>query len=774
MNTMSIRTLLAVSALAALLGCKKDESPSSSNPPSTDKITLGTSVDAGSSVISTAGGTVAVNAPGSPIDGLTITVPPNAYGASRTFTISYAPIEKHGFGDVFRPISPMIQISNGGGYTDSVMRLKIPVHIPADEFAMVYFYNEKTQTLEALPLLEEDSTSITVGTMHFDPNNVSNGAMRGGGHGIQNWRAWAELVVASVTRSFLASKPVFATGFVPGFDDWEFINMGSYIAPGGHCAGQSLSAMWYYYEHHLNGEPTLSKQFDLVHRTTDVLWQDNRRGYRFASTVQCDQNFNGWIPQLVEMSGHPEDTFYAFAAALAVTGEPQSVIMASTTSGGGHAMIVYAVAPTEGKLYIADPNYPGDVTLTIPYANHKLGPYVGRAKAGAPTTPYDLIGFFAKTAFLRWDRIGNRYTEFQSGTIGNDRFPVYRIEVSTEGGITLGDTLRTGNTEFDFDIFSVAPLPIPGLGADACLETGDPVPAYPIPLAMGWQKIGIYVWGHPDPVKAEDGWIDFRWVSICRNPFKIESTRPDGIPITGAGEIGTAYTLRCNGFGYTPANAKYVWDFDDGGTETKINDSTVTHTFSQSKTHHLKLEVWDNATATKLADVTQDVVIAALATVSGSYDSTSTIIGDMKLNFHGAWSATGLHAAVERDNPSYIGVTGGVGVPMHASVTYTFQANPEPFIIRYDQDFTRYEYTTQDYHFDTTVLRYGVFPNTLTRTPTGYTIDLTFAQANNDRIVLPCELHFTLVRKKFLHDEPVDTFRTDKILMFRTFYLQAR
>jgi hypothetical protein len=345
MKQIILRMLVAMSLLAAIPSCKKSESPTTPDPPATNKITLGTTVDAGSTSISSSGGTVAIVKPGSPIDGMSILVPPNSFSANRTFAISYAPIEKHNFGPNFRPISPMIQISNGGGYADSVMTVKIPVHIPSDEFAMAYYYNENTETLEALPLFDQDSASITIGTMHFDPNTISGSAARPSGvPGIQNWKAWANVVVASVPWSILTSQPIFATGFKPGVDDWEFVNMGSYIAPNGICSGQSLTAMWYYYEKRLNGAATLFNQFDLVHTSKWVLWQDNRWGYRYASTVQADQNFTGWELKLLKRIRSPYISFWAFASAIVVTGEPQSVIMASTVSGAGHAMVVYAVA----------------------------------------------------------------------------------------------------------------------------------------------------------------------------------------------------------------------------------------------------------------------------------------------------------------------------------------------------------------------------------------------------------------------------------------------
>ena len=43
------------------------------------------------------------------------------------------------------------------------------------------------------------------------------------------------------------------SGFRPGVDDWQFTNYGSYVAPTGHCEGQSVSAIWYYVNQRLGG-----------------------------------------------------------------------------------------------------------------------------------------------------------------------------------------------------------------------------------------------------------------------------------------------------------------------------------------------------------------------------------------------------------------------------------------------------------------------------------------------------------------------------------------
>ncbi len=75
-------------------------------------------------------------------------------------------------------------------------------------------------------------------------------------------------------------------------DDWEFPNYGSYIAFGGHCAGQSVTAMWYYYEKKSKGAPNLHSNFDHYGSAAPATWADNPRGFKFASQIQADMKWD--------------------------------------------------------------------------------------------------------------------------------------------------------------------------------------------------------------------------------------------------------------------------------------------------------------------------------------------------------------------------------------------------------------------------------------------------------------------------------------------------
>ena len=243
--------------------------PTRPHPPvRTGDITTGPKVDLASQSVDSSGGTIAVSRPGDPLDGFVINVPPQSYPDSRTFKVSSAPITKQTFGDDINPVSPMISVDNGGGYSDEIMYVRVPVKVPDDYFAMGFLYDEKSKQLEGMPLVGMDAESVTVATMHF-----------------------SNFFISMIEKALLSND--IDSGFRPGIDDWQFTNRGSYIAPGGHCEGQSLSAMWYYCTQPDGNGACLYGRYDNNGNqpATPSLWQDDSLGYRFCSVIQKEKRF---------------------------------------------------------------------------------------------------------------------------------------------------------------------------------------------------------------------------------------------------------------------------------------------------------------------------------------------------------------------------------------------------------------------------------------------------------------------------------------------------
>lgn len=367
-------------------------------------------VDAQGTFISM-GGTITVNKPDSPINGLTIEAPAGAYQTSQPVKVSSAPITGNTFGQYFNPVSPLITIDAGTGYADQPILVTIPINITPDQFPMAFYYNKTDQKLEGIPTVKYDTHSITIVTRHF-----------------------CDIVVSAILNGTLDAVPVADAGFKPGKDDWEFENWGSYIEPNGHCAGQSLSMMWYYTEQRqkLNA-PQLNGRFDDNGRakTPDVM-RDDTEGYRFASVVHADKGANFASYDIIRpyFTGLNDSiTFYLFKYSILMTGEPQFIRLVN--SSGAHAIVCYKVAGN--TMYVADPNFPGK-ERTIQINGNKFAPYSSGdnsedIKANGATL-YKGIYYIAKTALINYDVIAADYAQMQAGTVGDGKFPKYGLNIT--------------------------------------------------------------------------------------------------------------------------------------------------------------------------------------------------------------------------------------------------------------------------------------------------------------------------------------------------------
>lgn len=357
------------------------------------------------------GGTVVVERPGDPLHGFTIEIPEGAYEKKTGFKVSYHPIKEHKLGPYFDPVTPLINVDNGGRYSDETLEVTIPVPLDPGRFTMAFYYDRKSGKLEGLPLLDAGDGYITVATRHF-----------------------SDIVGTSISIDELQGRLDIDTGFRPGYDDWQFTNYGSWLAPRGHCAGQAISAMWYYYERRLRGERPLYGRYDNNDRGYGTIdfWQDDSWGYRLASAVQDDMEWDRFTRRMLLKFRDENDmlTLLAFAYAMLLTGEPQYVGIASTTSPGGHAIIAYRIE--QDKIYVADPNYPGQERV-INYRDGRFRPYNSgdnaTSIAAGNEISYDKIGYFAKSALIDWEQVGRRWAELDRGAVAEDLFPRYDLEV---------------------------------------------------------------------------------------------------------------------------------------------------------------------------------------------------------------------------------------------------------------------------------------------------------------------------------------------------------
>lgn len=518
-----------------VLGCRPDTIPSiepeagrsyefSFVPLPANDLLTGPSTEVAVVAVPIQGGTVDVMTPGTPVTGMQIMLPPQSYPDERTFSISYAEILNHGFDPKIRILSPLITLSNGGGYADSAMLIKIPIRLPAGYFAMAFFYDRDTKTLEGIPIIALTDDAVYVATQHLATDHL--GFTKAAG---QRRQPWIDVLVAGIETGELTGK--ITTPFSPGTDDWEYINWGSYLSPNGHCTAQSLTAIWYFTNKKQRGAAPLHNLLDEVH--ADSMWMDNVHGYRFASVVQKGLRWvdrSEWRTMYFERVGTTRISldslnYLAFAFAIQTTGLPQlTEIWRFDERWKGHAMVVYGT--DKGSLLIADPNYPG-ANRGTKLELGKFIPYSSGDNAGVVGKDYPWIQYIANSAIVPVGDIAERWKQTFDGTIGTVPPYVYpetslyvlykdRQEILPETIETAEDTVI---------IAATCPTCASRLEANRTpvrltdefgrfITWADADGRLRIPVELGTTKYGVTVFGYSEAGKRGLGYIDFQWLQI--------------------------------------------------------------------------------------------------------------------------------------------------------------------------------------------------------------------------------------------------------------------
>jgi plastocyanin len=550
--------------------------------PVTGTIQTGAKIEAGGFAVSAAGGEVNLQGSGTALDGFKLEVPPNAYKQNVNFKLSFAPITSHTFGSKFKTVSPLFSLSNGEVLSDQALKVKLPAAIPPDHFAMAFYYDSARQRLEGLPLLARDAGSVTAATRHF-----------------------SNLVVGAIPEEELPKE--VDSGFRPGFDDWQFTNYGSAIAMGGHCAGQTLTALWYFTEKPDGTSTRLWGKYDNFgsQPTTPQYWQDDNQAYRLASMAQNSIDWDGMMFNFflsVPEKTSDLTTMMSFILAMAFTGEPQFVGIFSTAKGGGHALIVYRV--TAEGLWVADPNYPSNSTRLIRWNGASFDPYESGANAEeirkGNSKRYDKIVYIAKSAMIGWPQLADMWQQMKNGTAGNGMFPKWKLSYYDDLGVAheaqRDANIITGRNALPVDwnwdwankMGSVIMASVNGQvlksSEDYTMLDGHVA----IPLNAGLNKVGITLFGitsGADGIKSYH-YVDHLYLNVTSGGTKIEPASLDGT-------VGTSYAFTAAAAPGV-AVAEYAWDFGDNST-LRSPSNRVNHTFTRAGSYSVYVALYDKA-----------------------------------------------------------------------------------------------------------------------------------------------------------------------------------
>jgi hypothetical protein len=475
----------------------------------------GKAVKVATGTVGPEGGTITVAASGDPLDGAVITVPAGTYSEPVDFSVTSRTFPAGETAPGFTAVSGLLGVDNGGVATEGEpVLVTIPLAGAVGEDAdLVGLYYADDGALEVIPVVEQTESTATVAVEHFS-------------------------FIFLAAPDWSKVKTTVDSGFRPGVDDWQFPNYGSFIAPGGHCEGQSSTALWYYTNVRANGGSPLHGLFDdNGSEATPDLWQDDSDAYRFASVVQASPLADrARYDQYDSMRTKAGSVAYnAFRAAIATTGQPQLIAIADSAGGHGHAMIVYRVTPT--RLYVADPNYPGRLrTIKYDAASGKLGPYSSGDNAGAiaaaGAVSYTQFAYIPRAASSTDATIAARWAEFEAGTSGDSKFPKLALQAwigkdaaGKDRWTDLTPEYRTADTKVRVRLASKG-----GANPPATMRafTGfTSTPASPwggeatVDLKDGPNELGFYILGKVD---TEMEYVDFQRVTVIKGPVDINGT----------------------------------------------------------------------------------------------------------------------------------------------------------------------------------------------------------------------------------------------------------
>ncbi|MFQ5921247.1 MAG: hypothetical protein ACE5M4_00240 [Anaerolineales bacterium] len=482
--------------------------------PTAGSLQLGERVRLAGGTVGPEGGAIRVNQPGDALDGMTIEVPAGAYSREVQFEISSRAIEGHTFGSDVSPKTPLIQIEAGDQLAEELLTISIPIRIEQDEFAMAFAYEPQTfefqGVLEGVALLKSTNESVLVTTRQ--PSR--------------------DVFVSSIPTERLRAD--VQTGFQHGVDDWPFVNYGSYISPSGHCAGQSLSAMYYFIED--LGAPLYEQydNYDNSYRDTPDLFWDDELGYRLASVTQeaIDWGSQGrkfWFKYAANKND--QMVYNAFTYAMMVTNAPQYVGIYGEDDEGnrlGHAMVIYG---KDGDSFgISDPNYPLGVeggerrAITFNPSAGKFDPYYSGPNADDLGHAYTSIVYFGYRDLIDWDQLGQLWQELKAGHVGELEFPDFELGV-TEADSQVEELLWfnhiSAQEQIAVRVRDVAfnPYLVVYDGDTNLIAKGDE--ALEINLREGDNYLGFMVFSL-GPDNAMD-WVGFDWIKVIYD--REEATR---------------------------------------------------------------------------------------------------------------------------------------------------------------------------------------------------------------------------------------------------------
>lgn len=583
-----IVNLLIISALiSVMISCNKDDNELVDS----GKLELGQRVEVLKSTVPSQGSTITVPNLGSPIDQLSIIVKENSYTQAKEFVIAYFPIKSHAFGPDFKPVSPLIEVNNGGEFSNEVMYLSLDIIKGDNEQLAPFYYDRATGKLESIPIIGYSAGKLTIAVRHF-----------------------SLIVVSAFEKELFSLGGFYETYFDPATNGWSFANEGSWSSVG-NCAGMSIGASYYYQDR--KSSILLKDHFDNSGYwfQTPTVEVDDADGIKFASSLQklFSNKWKGAYSEIFEsnFTGSDEDNFWSMVYAIHINKDPQLIFVGNAVNTTVCHMVVataYEFIGDEVHFKIYDPNYPNKLnTMKYNLTSKAFLPYISAENTQAilENRYYEFrrIVHIPLSTVVSKKEVDDLFAKTADHTIASDIFPQYEVYAIPTGAfendfkkVKLIDAQKGLVNTLPFNTFIIGTL---GLGQDQNTFFNENS-HYLNPQTKIWEikstgedlelvqaednLLGVHIYS--DRFSNRKAWTGFHYYKLEFQNIWIEADQE----VVRANE-NIEFQLRSNG--KIPAGARIDWDFGNGEKTTVYNDTTINYRYPSNGNFIVKAVVFD-------------------------------------------------------------------------------------------------------------------------------------------------------------------------------------
>ena len=398
------------------------EPPTATFFPGTDTIVTSKSIDA-------YGGVITIQNTGTPIDGVTVSVPAGALNKTTTFSVGY---NTGALSLVSGTPSGVILILDGGGVTTFANPITITAPFNGDNTVIpVPYYIDASGKLHLAQLVNVDRTAKTISFQTFHAS----------------WYTW---VIANVP----GLSTVFDTGYTPPNDGFQIVNTGSSYNRRGVCFGMTSFSLWYY-------ETKKSSNGMFYPKYMNVIGTDSSgaqlRGQNIIATrsfISIAQKWNSYLPLVASQKQLTDaEKVVSIENALENTNNPVLIYLYGGGGSGTHSVLAHgfdSLSSLATTIHIYDPNYPSNtnrylsynvLTGLSPYDGHTSYIYNGDGSLNL-TEPYQNI---LDNADVDFQNSADATINVTSDTSGET---VHTRNISLSGTVASGQVLVNKLTVF--------------------------------------------------------------------------------------------------------------------------------------------------------------------------------------------------------------------------------------------------------------------------------------------------------------------------------------